>query len=239
MPKQPIKLNSKFKFQSKTDANKFFSGILKSSKLKTPLKNKNFSAVKALLLNHPDSDEKIGTGIDTLYADADTYGYRCFHVKRTDGSVESFSIKRCLNGEPSDFVQFSRAARNTVGQEIYDKKVEFFKKNQNYNKEIQCPDTQEWISLNEAHVDHRIPSFSVICKTFIVNKEMVDEKFLSKIEFVTDGVYGSWFKNKKLSDEFALYHRKSAVLRIIKAKENLRKASEARVTPTKYDFTLH
>jgi len=238
MPKQPIKLNSKFKFKSKSAANTYYADILKKSRLRTPLKDKNFSAVKALLLNHPDSDEKIGTGIDTLYADADTYGYRCFHVKRTDGSVENFSIKRSLFGKPSAFEKFSRVARRTVEQEIYDKKIELFEKNQNYNKEIQCPDTQEWISLNEAHVDHRIPSFSVICKTFIANKEIEDDKFLSEIEYDSEGTYGDKFKDKILADNFSLYHRKTAVLRIIKDKENLRKAYLGRVTPTKADFTL-
>lgn len=52
-----------------------------------------------VLGKHPRAKQKIGPGIHAITCGTYIGGSRCFFVIRTDGSIEDFSLKKCL-GRP-------------------------------------------------------------------------------------------------------------------------------------------
>ena len=240
MPKKPVILNDEYQFASKKEAIEFYSNILNACELNVPLSGHDYIAVEALLLNHPRSDDKIGCGIKELFVGSDAYGGRCFHIRRTDETIENFGIGKCINGDLSDFAKFRQAARRAVESEIFAFKARYFSENSNANGQVKCPETKEWISFEDAHVDHRVPmTFSMIVRGYLAAKKMFDKDFdLTCVSYDHDGTYGASFVDNSLATEFAEYHRQQAVLRVIKSKQNLSKAYLGRVKTTKADRTL-
>jgi hypothetical protein len=47
---------------------------------------------------HPSAEAKIGTGIEHVFVAGASYGSRCFHIARTDGTRVDFSYMKCLRG---------------------------------------------------------------------------------------------------------------------------------------------
>ena len=64
-----------------------------------PLRGKDRRLLVALLKRHPKATSKIGPGVAAIVVDRFVGGTRCFFVVRTDGTVEDFSIYRCLGSD--------------------------------------------------------------------------------------------------------------------------------------------
>lgn len=234
MPSKPIQLGH-LSFAKQGDAVAYFSALLNRLSLGASLSGSDYADVEALLSGHPRAQEKIGTGIISLVVDAAEMGGRCFHVVRQDGSRENFSIKKCIAGDPPPFTAFSAACRHAVESDLITFKKNYFAQHQNAKGEVKCPETKNWISAEDAHVDHRSPqSFSVIVK-FFVDAKSID---LSQVAYKREGLYGAELADQSLQDEFRAWHTKTAVLRIIEASRNLAKSPLARVKLTKADRKL-
>ena len=104
-----------YHFPSKQEAKTHYSNILNKYPLEATLPGIDFDYVMALLLNHPRANEKIGAGVKEIKIST---GYnsnnRCFHVVRTDNSIEDFSIRKCIDGEDTEFHKFCIAARKAT-----------------------------------------------------------------------------------------------------------------------------
>lgn len=61
-----------------------------------PLHRKDRKTVLAALRSHPKGREKFGPGVDAVIVDQYICGTRCFFVVRSDGTVEDFSLRRCI-----------------------------------------------------------------------------------------------------------------------------------------------
>jgi len=233
--KKPIVLGE-FRFESRKEAKDHFSSILNSVPLGTVLEGEKFAYAMALLLNHPNVLKKVGCGVEAIKVDRGKYERnRCFHVIRADGSIEDFSIAKCVDGEHSDFHRFCTAARSAVEGEIREFKQNYFLKNQDKSGRVRCQMSGGAIDFSEAHVDHREPfTFSAIAHFFIQAHKMD----LSTIGYLSENLYGHKFSDDALAASFCEWHRENAKLRVIAKRNNLRRGFLGRVAATKSDGVL-
>lgn len=61
-----------------------------------PLNRADRRIMLDLLRHHPDARRKFGAGINDVFVAPYVGGHRCFWVSHPDGSVEDFSVRRCL-----------------------------------------------------------------------------------------------------------------------------------------------
>jgi len=234
MPKKPVTIGE-LQFDSRLEAKTYFTEILNKYPLSTELIDHEFDDVMSLLLCHPRADEKLGSGVKSIKINRGLYSSnRCFHILRTDGSIEDFSIGKCINGDHSPFHKFCIASRKAVEVDLRNFKLEYFKENGN-NDKVVCSATKEKINFDESHVDHREPlTFSAIVH-FFVKANNID---LSSVEYLNEGTYGNQFKEDKIAEKFRIWHRDTAKLRVVKARMNLAKSYLGRIASTKADRTL-
>jgi hypothetical protein len=235
MPKKPVFVGE-LQFSSKGEARTYFSEILNKHPVGSGLSDSDFDDVMSLLMCHPKAAEKIGSGVKSIKINQGFYSAnRCFHVVRTDGSVEDFSIGKCINGDHSAFHKFCIACRRAVESELRAMKGKYFEENGDSEHKVVCPITKEKIKFHEAHVDHREPfTFSSIVHFFIKANTIN----INEVEYLTEGKYGNEFKDNFLTEKFRTWHRENAKLRVVKGKTNLSKSYLGRVTNTKADKTL-
>ncbi len=232
MPKKPVVLGE-LKFDSKKEAKEHFSNILNKHPLKTKLSNGEFDDVMSLLLCHPKADEKIGSGVKFLKIDQ---GYnssnRCFHIIREDGSMENFSIGKCINGDHSPFYKFCIACRKSVESDLSEMKKQYFQEKSDSEYKVICPLTKEKIEFNESHIDHREPFTFASIVHFFIQARNID---LNQIKYITQNNYGNEFEDNQLSQDFQSWHKKNAKIRIVNGKANLAKSHLGRIADTKAD----
>ncbi|NHK27925.1 DUF3223 domain-containing protein [Parvularcula flava] len=83
-------------FERKGDAMAHLRTMLNSYELEQRVSEKDQSFLLDAIRNHPESEEKIGSGIDHFFVRRADYGTRCFWIRRVDGSEERFSYKSCV-----------------------------------------------------------------------------------------------------------------------------------------------
>lgn len=226
-----------FEFNTKKEAKELYKDILNNSALDELLQGEAFDYVMALLLNHPNVTAKMaGQQVKALIVSQGKYQpNRCFHLVRQDDSIEDFSISKCIDGEYSGFRKFSIAARQVVEDELLQYKIKYFEEKSDENNKVKCTISGELISKDEAHVDHREPfTFSAIVHFFIQSKN-ID---LDKIKYCSENQYGNTFGDINLIDEFRIWHKQNAILRIVSKSKNMSKGYLARITKTKADGVL-
>ncbi|WP_443027821.1 DCL family protein [Sphingorhabdus sp. M41] len=52
--------------------------------------------LSALVLRHPESSEKIGSGIKDFSVRSADFGTQCFWINRIDGTSEKFAFRSCI-----------------------------------------------------------------------------------------------------------------------------------------------
>lgn len=235
MPKKTVVIGE-LQFSSKGEAKIYFSNILNKYPLGTQLSDSNFDDLMSLLLYHPKADEKVGSGVKSIKIDKGFYASnRCFHIIRTDDSVENFSIIKCIDGDHFPFHKFCIACRRVIEVDLRAIKIKHFEEHSDSEGRVKCPITNEKIKFDEAHVDHREPlTFSVIAHFFIKANNIA----LSEIEYITQGKYGNEFGDNDLTEKFRVWHHENAKLRVVKSKTNLAKSYLGRIANTKADKTL-
>tara|TARA_R110000772_G_scaffold146579_10_gene256770 strand:+ start:1202 stop:1489 length:288 start_codon:yes stop_codon:yes gene_type:complete len=94
MPAKPVKIGS-LSFARKGDANEFFRNMLYKYNLGDKVSDDDAVHLTNLVALHPETDDKVGKGIESFSVRTADYGTRCFWVNRTDGTTEKFSFKAC------------------------------------------------------------------------------------------------------------------------------------------------
>lgn len=232
--KKPVSLGH-LEFESQKDAKEHFREILNRYSPGQVLVEADRADVEALLCNHPRADEKIGPGIGRIFVDADDHSGQCFHVARTDETTENFSYLKCITGDPNPRTMFSMACRRAVEDELYLFKKDYFDKNDVGGWKVRCPETGEVVGFSESHVDHRPPmTFSMIVHFFIETNH-IDP---ATVDYTRDGEYGARFADEAVAEQFRQWHKKHAILRVIKGTRNAAKAFLGRVALTQADRKL-
>ena len=83
-------------FASRKDLVKYIHSIFEKYPVRTPLDKNDFDFACDLLRHHPEANEKIGCGIDTIITDTAAHGTTCFYLQRTDGTKDDFSYLSCI-----------------------------------------------------------------------------------------------------------------------------------------------
>jgi hypothetical protein len=231
--RKPIQIGE-YTFKTKSEAIEFYKDILNSYQEGDELNNSDFESVFNLIKNHPDSDRKIGCGIEKIVVENGGYNYNCFHLIRQDSSKEDFSYRKCISGEPSNFSLFSQACRKAVENDLKEIKQKYFRENSK-NGFVKCQDSSELINFENAHVDHRQPNtFSVIVDRFVELNRIE----LSSVEYDKVDNYGYYLKDKELEKQFRNYHAEKANLRVVNKHRNLSRSHQARINRQQKDLRI-
>jgi hypothetical protein len=97
MPAKPIELGAK-QFPRKGDALAYLRDMLYRYDLGDRINAEDACILQAALLNHPESNAKIGAGVAYFSVRSAEFSTRCFWVNRLDGTTEKFSYKACIHG---------------------------------------------------------------------------------------------------------------------------------------------
>lgn len=221
-------------FKYKKDALSYFKDILNSYEPTQIVDEKDFNDLVGLIEIRPDKHEKIGCGIEKIQVIVVRYKTKCFELIRTDGSIEVFSYRNCINGKSKPLAKFSKTCRETISEDLRNVKLTYFKKFSSKG-EVKCQETGELCKWEELNVDHRQPNtFSVIVDRFIeVNR--IDINTIQYTE-IMDGVYH--FTDIELAEKFKNYHRDKANLRLVKKEKNLGRSHQARINRQKKDLRI-
>lgn len=90
-------------FATKPDVRQYASKVLNRAGLGEILVGADELFARALLAHHPDAPRKQGVGVDAIcVALIPEWGTRNFLVLREDGTVDNWSIKKCVTNLRSD-----------------------------------------------------------------------------------------------------------------------------------------
>ncbi|ACZ12922.1 DCL family protein [Sulfurospirillum deleyianum] len=236
MSRFTIKIGNQ-EFTSKTQALTFYKIILNAYKVGEELNRQDFASVKNLVYRDFENEEieayekETGDYLKSVTVDLhpDFRGTQCFFLLYQSGKKALFGYRLAINNDLSNEKFFSRACRFTIANRLRDFKKHCFK-----NRPVKCALTNEIIEWEECQIDHKSPlTFSVIVKSFIIANKLD----LSTIKYgAENGV--EYFLDEELAQKFDLFHKEMAVLRILSTKENNKRASSARIKPTKKDGVL-
>lgn len=87
------------RYVSGAAAQRIFSEMLGRYRPRENVNNVDAAFLRDLIKRHPHSAAKIGLGIADFEVRTKKHGAKCFHIVRSDGTVEEFSYKRCITGK--------------------------------------------------------------------------------------------------------------------------------------------
>jgi len=229
-------------FPTQTAATKHFREILNSCELGDTIEGDKARDLSAVLALHPDFEQKVGVGVRRYYvAKAPDHPTRCFWLERMDGSNTDFSLKSAITGSNTSTIQaVARAFREYLAPTLILAKRNHFDihgRGTSTEKVVQCEVTNELISYEQAHLDHKPPStFEVLVRNFLAARKLKPTEEL--IIRGGDAQSATRLADSSLGDDFVEYHRKVADLRIIKSSANLAASSTHRIRRPKNPVVL-
>jgi hypothetical protein len=175
-----------------------------------------------VVATHSQAREKIGVGIAGFFvAKAPSYGTRCFHLRRIDGSVTDFSWNEAIT--PTKPIERLRmACRNA----IEDQKTSFKDSSwliDDLGARV-CPITGEPFDRANAQVDHQPPwTLKALVEAWLTAQGL-------KVEDVPIDHTGDLRCVDSLADErhrqsWRAFHAKNARLQLVSATGNLRQGA--------------
>lgn len=192
------------RFKTKKELEASIRNIANNQKIDLPLGDIDRDFMMWVFSHHDNYHEKVGCGVKDIVVRPDSYGNKCFHFIRIDGSSEDISWTRCLNTGDLKRQDFLSALREEVKYQIFD-----FRK----SAESVCAICGEQISGN-MHIDHKIP-FS----------ELVIRFFGTTIHETTHHGEFNFLADRKLAERWRDFHEEYAFLQPTHAKCNLMKGT--------------
>lgn len=198
----------------------------------------DFPFFEGLVRRHPDSYEKMGSGIDYFFYDSPPgFPTRCLNIRRTDGTNIDFSWATCITGKSKS----ARSVRIDILRQIISedktklKQIAFSQFSNGWG-EITCPVTNKDISFENTHADHAEKSFQFLVESFEVENGFK----LEELEIVEDCNGISHFKDEKLERHWLECHRKKARITLVSKAANLNRPpfSERILTPAEEQQTF-
>lgn len=212
--------------QSKREARDYIRKVLSRYGLYEPFDDQTFDFIlRDVLSYHPRKEQKMGTGVSSLYLERNKWGTNQIVVVRTDGSSEHVSWLKCVDNRyatglarPERLGSIDDALREAVSADIW-----IFRDSQpTRNGRYWCVDTRSWEA--KTHVDHKDPSFCEIVEMFLSERKLN----LEDIEVVPLEGGGHKMKSQVLADEWRKFHNAHAILQILSAHGNLSKSGPRR-----------
>ena len=191
---------------------------------------------------HGDSETKAGSGIDhfevrtNIGAGGATRG---FWVIRLDGSETDFSFIWAIRGEPKPLSQeFADACRAAVLSDIRRAKRAFFDEHADELGFVECENSGDLLTFDEAHVDHANPTFSALVIAFREERGWHSEVPEGTLSDAADGQFTTIFARESVVMAFRIAHYRNAKLRIISGPQNLSRSSRGANSSVKRPLTL-
>lgn len=176
---------------------------------------------KQLLTLHPDYEEKVGCGIDHITYDYNaTFGSKCLHIIRRDGSKEATSWRSCLS-KPKPENHVENALRREVTNEI----AAF--KSKACGDGAVCPISGQELEYGDCHAVYAYDGDGLTFKQ-LVAKFYVDQGITytdCDVRFPIDNEEDArpQLTNRELASTWVSYHKANAKLTLLSADSNLRR----------------
>ncbi|QDL07057.1 hypothetical protein DP113_03200 [Brasilonema octagenarum UFV-E1] len=198
-------------FETQKELKEYVQKILYAYELNELLSPEHFQFIRSLLNNHPDSYEKIGDGIESIWIQENVVNRgksRGFWFQRIDRSIDNFSYKVCIESPPSVTSHFLMACR-----EAADSYVNAYREKTFQGVEIlQCHTTGDSITLKESYVAHSPLHFKELAEAFRKNEDLVLSEQLFQVH--RDGDFAMSFADEALRQKWIKYHSENATLEI-------------------------
>ena len=209
-------------FATKQELKDYVKGVLYRVKKGEPLTGINRKVVDTIFRNHPNYEHKTQEQLYEIAARTSSgpnKQYREFYIIREDGTKTDFSYTVALSGKTCRITSIKHTLRNTVQQQIWDAKVDYFEKNQDSKGYVVCPVTSLKMKYKESHIDHYPVKFEAIVANWFSANGLSSATFA-----LTDGGDNEIcmvVTDKELERSFYEYHKEHAKYRIVLAKVNL------------------
>ena len=259
--KKPIKIGER-EFKLKKDALQHYKTILNSYEFGQSLNDSDYNDLLDLLdydyFNHlvetESSDEtydpEISNKSDQTNLEVDNnieiqiidikvskvqFSTKCFEIFFSDNTSQYISYLMILNKKKySPEGLFTIACRNSIHNDVRSVKQDFFDRYSEKGK-VKCQETNQLSSWTELVVDHRQPNtFSIIVDRF---KE-ISKIDLNLIDYTSNDQNHIVFKDEKLENDFRMYHREKANLRLVRKECNSSRTGMARVKSSSKDLSI-
>ena len=92
---KPVEIDG-INFPKKGDALNYLKAMLNNYALEERVTDEHHRFLLDALNNHPEAEEKTGTGVDHFFVRRADYETRCFWIRRVDGTEVRFSYKSCV-----------------------------------------------------------------------------------------------------------------------------------------------
>jgi hypothetical protein len=201
-------------FDSRTAAQRRIKEILKTTPVGTSLAGKDLELMQALLVRHPRSAEKIGSGVAEIRIHPGLHNRPGFWLHRTDGTSTDFSYMKCLGLKTSRTDILDAFRFHVVAQVLRVRYAELGRA-----EEFFCPVAQATYPASEAQVDHAPPNtFQVLVENFLQEEKL---KLLDvQVSGAVDGSMDKWFTDQALAVRWCEFHQRYAKLRVVSAYAN-------------------
>ncbi|MGM4917189.1 DCL family protein [Tardiphaga sp. 813_E8_N1_3] len=202
-------------FGKKGDAVDHYRAILYRHAVGVPIPEPDATQLHWLIERHPESSSKIGVGVAHFAVRDAVYGTRCFEIVRLNGQNTDFSLKSCIDGEPSSRLSETlKAMRAEVAEDIRQKKWEIFRTSTLPDGKVPCAVSGRHISLEEAFADHTPPhSFKSIALCFIESSQMeLSEELITASQ---DNQYQPAFRDRALAGRWRNFYNQTAIIRVV------------------------
>ena len=165
----------------------------------------DLSFCKSLLERHPESIEKIGSGVKSIRVSViPPWKSKGFILTRTDGTEIDFSFRACVSSKAISHKQkVNKAARTAVHLQIVS-----FKKSNIFDGFLKCAITGQFLSWDECDIDHYPIPFADLLERYmaIIGSDFKDLK-------VTEDSGSYRFIDSAIDSSFRSYHLENAGLR--------------------------
>lgn len=214
-------------FPSKKAARAHFSDMLWGYGIGEIIPEPAATEVQWLLERHPDAAWKIGPGVAHFSVCPTIFEARAFDIIRVDGTHETFSYIRALDGAPSPLARALQAMRAEVMDDILTAKRAYYRENAGPGGYVPCALTGVPVPIEEAHADHAPPYlFTVIATAFLAARNIVPDA--SFVAWRPDSPHLPLLADRQLAAAWRTYHHGLVAIRIVAKRENLRRSAEGR-----------
>jgi hypothetical protein len=216
-------------FASQTEANAFFSDILRRYNPGDKVSGDDALHLTALLERHLEYQEKVGVGVDHFAVMRSEHGTNCFRIVRKDGSGTDFSIGHCIKQRaPLRKTEVSQALRRAVRFDIYRARDKFFAENKDHEGKVTCAVSGEKIAPDESHIDHLPPTtFEVLVSSFLAARGMTLDQV--PLTSGTSEQTTTELTDPDLAEAFRAFHARAANLDVVKKSVNLAQSAQNRI----------
>lgn len=223
---KPIEFGD-YKYASKKDCIEYCEALIAKYKVGDTLPEEDQIYFKQLLTLHPDYEDKVGCGVKSITYDySATFGSKCLHIIRYDGSKEATSWKSCLSKpKPENHVE------SALRREVCDDVGAF--KSKTCNRGAECPVSGEELTYDNCHAVYSYDGKGLTFKQLVAKfyKEQGIEYTNVNLRFPTDNAEDArpQLTDKELANKWVAFHNDNAKITLLSSDSSMRRKKTLKV----------